>query len=81
MRRGFLAFSLRGVLAFMAFGATFPLVGCGGSDASATQPATEEAGRFNRLQKLGAMNTKEMIAAKKKEALANRPKNKGITRR
>ncbi|MHC5539013.1 hypothetical protein ACYOEI_12415 [Singulisphaera rosea] len=76
MRQEPSAISLRGVITFVMFGVVIPVSGCGGSGESASRPATEEAGRFNSLQKLGAMNTKEIIAAKKKEALALRPKNK-----
>jgi hypothetical protein len=47
------------------------LCGCGGANSEGSATAsTEEGKRFNSMQKLGALQSKEVIAAKKKEALA-----------
>jgi hypothetical protein len=47
------------------------LCGCGGSNSDGTAAAnTEEGRRYNSLQKLGNDQTKQAIAAKKKQALA-----------
>jgi hypothetical protein len=63
-------FLLWGLLG-LSLGSILPLCGCGGASSEGNAAATTEEGRrFQSLQKLGAMQTKEDIAAKKKEALA-----------
>ncbi len=65
---------LLGMLMILSVGSLLVLSGCGGSSSSASGPVTEEGGRFKSLQKLGSQNSKEIIAAKKKQALQERAK-------
>jgi hypothetical protein len=51
--------------------------GCGGANSEGAAASTEEGRRFNSMQKLGALQSKEDIAAKKKEALAEIARKKG----
>jgi hypothetical protein len=63
--------ALRGILAVSMSSSTVMLCGCGGSNSDGTAAAsTEDGRRYNSLQKLGNEQTKQAIAAKKKQALA-----------
>jgi hypothetical protein len=63
-------FVRRGVFGLLLANA-LALCGCGGANSEGSSTAsTEEGTRFNSMQKLGALQSKEVIAAKKKEALA-----------
>ena len=70
MRRDRSTFLL-GACSACAWGTLLVLCGCSGTNSTADDTAsTAEGKRFNAMQKLGAMQTKADLAAKRKEALA-----------
>ena len=78
MRRDRSTFLLRGLLG-LSLGALLAACGCGGANSAGEGAANDgDGGRYNAMQKLGKMQTKADLAAKKKQGLAELASKKDV---